>query len=203
MGTPLLAILVWILIMIILIVLIGEIRFKLSLKKENENSYYMRKIKEIRKILKKNNYPCHFDKRKFKGRILNCYAYALDINVSDPKKIIWIPGCISDENLDKNIYTVDELVDRLKKDLDFLGISYRDDTSTLLDGEWRIAIYYIPFIHDWPFGFHISRQDVNGIWSEKISWEGEIEKIGNKCDAPPDFKKDFVFLEKVLILSKK
>ena len=83
---------------------------------------------------------------------------------------MWLPGCISDENLDKNIWSTPDLIERLKKDLDFLGISYRDNSNNLLEGEWRIAIYYEPAMHDFPIGFHISRQDIDGIWSEKPSY---------------------------------
>ncbi len=92
---------------------------------------------------------------------------------------MWLPGCISDENLDKNIWSTPDLIERLKKDLDFLGISYRDNSNNLLEGEWRIAIYYEPATHDFPIGFHISRQDIDGIWSEKPSWEGKIKKEVN------------------------
>ena len=94
------AILVWIFILIVFIVIIGEVRYRHSLKEENEHSYYVRKIEEIQRVLKNNKYPCHFDKIKFRRKKLNCYAYALDINVSVPKELLWFPGCISDENLD-------------------------------------------------------------------------------------------------------
>ncbi len=196
------AILVWIFTLIVLIVIIGEIRFRQSLKKESNHSYYVRKIEEIKKVLKNNKYPCHFDKIKFRGKKLNCYAYALDINVSDSKELLWLPGCISDENLDKNIWSTPDLIERLKKDLDFLGISYRDNSNNLLEGEWRIAIYYEPATYDFPIGFHISRQDIDGIWSEKPSWEGKIKKIGDKSNIPPNLEKSHLYLKNVLILSK-
>ena len=77
------AILVWIFTLIVLIVIIGEIRFRQSLKKESSHSYYVRK---------------------------------LDINVSDSKELLWLPGCISDENLDKNIWSTPDLIERLKKE---------------------------------------------------------------------------------------
>lgn len=123
------AILVWIFTLIVLIVIIGEIRFRQSLKKESNHSYYVRK-------------------------------------------------------------------------LDFLGISYRDNSNNLLEGEWRIAIYYEPTTHDFPIGFHISRQDIDGIWSEKPSWEGKIKKIGDKSNIPPNLEKSRLYLKNVLILSK-
>lgn len=196
------AILVWIFILIVFIVIIGEVRYRHSLKEENEHSYYVRKIEEIQRVLKNNKYPCRFDKIKFRRKKLNCYAYALDINVSDPKELLWFPGCISDENLDKNIWSTSDLIERLKKDLDFLGISYRDNSDNLSAVEWRIAIYYKPTMHDFPIDFHIYRQDIDGIWSEKPSWEGKIEKIGDKSNIPPNLEKSHLYLKNILILSK-
>ena len=93
----------------------------------------------------------------------------------------------------------------MKKDLEFLGISFREDKheTHLKPGEWRIAIYYRPTPHDWPIGFHLSRQDIDGIWSEKLSWKGKIQRIGEKSDKPHDLSKYDLYLESTLILSKK
>ena len=57
-------------------------------------------------------------------------------------------------------------------------------------------------MHDFPIDFHISRQDIDGIWSEKPSWEGKIEKIGDKSNIPPNLEKSHLYLKNILILSK-
>lgn len=166
-------------------------------------SYYSKKVQKIREILKSNTYPTKYMPKKWKWLKVNCYSYALDIPVNDPKKRIWIPGCISDEN--EEPYIFNEITERLKKDLDFLGISYREDNgeASLYNGEWRIAIYYRPTPHDWPIGFHISRQDEDRIWSEKPSWKRDVQRIGEKSDKPYDLSEHNLHLETVLILSKK
>ena len=165
------------------------------------HKYYSMKVKEIKEILSQNEYPPVFQKKKWKRLKVNCYAYALDINVSDPKEQIWCPGCICDKNADKNIRT--DVTNRVKRDLEFLEISYRKNTKELKEGEWRIAIYFQPAFHDCSIGFHISRQDKDGIWSEKPSWTASIRKIGKKSNIPPDLSKYNIRLENVLILSKK
>jgi len=168
--------------------------------REVNMSYYSRKVKKIRDILKTNQYPPEFNPERWKFIKCNCYAYALDLPVNDIAKKIFIPGCIADKNLEKEIWT--GVSKRVEKDLDFLGISYREDDGKLYNGEYRIAIYYIPTPHDWPIGFHISRQDVNGEWSEKKSWKAKVQKIGEKGDKAPDISEYGPVLEKVLILSK-
>lgn len=165
-------------------------------------SYYSKKVKKIREVLKENSYPTEYAPKKWKGCKSNCYAYALDIPVSDKKQLIWIPGCISNEKEQPHIFG--EIAERLKRDLEFLGISFReDDGQTILNkGEWRIAIYYRPTPHDWPIGFHISRQDKDGKWSEKTSWEGKVQRVDEESKKPHDLSKHNLYLEKILILSK-
>lgn len=163
-------------------------------------SYYSRKLENIRKALKTNIYPSKFNKKRWKYVKTNCYAYALDLLINDRKKEIFIPGCISDENAEKVVWT--DVTGEVKKDLDFLGISYRENDEALYKGEWRIAIYYIPTPHDWPIGFHIVRQDEDGYWSEKPSWKAKVTRFKKKTDTPPDLSKYGPKLESVLILSK-
>lgn len=164
-------------------------------------SYYLRKVKVVRKILESNTYPPKYEPKKWEWCKANCYAYALDIPVSDSKQTIWIPGCISDEREEPVIFT--GITERLKNDLKYLGISYREDDGNLKEGEWRIAIYYRPTPHDWPIGFHMSRQDNDGIWSEKPSWKAKVQKIGEKSDKPCNLSQHNLYLEKVLVLARK
>lgn len=166
-------------------------------------SYYLRKIKKIKNVLEKNTYPSIFNARRWKMIRVNCYSYSLDIPVSDMKKRIWIPGCICNEKAEAEIWKPTDLIERVKQDLEFLEISYRENTMVLKKGEWRIAIYVQRTPHDWPIGFHISRQDNDGIWSEKPSWTGKVEKIGDESVSPPNLEKHKLHLEDILILSKK
>lgn len=173
-----------------------------TFKEDTRMSYYSKKVQKIREILETNIYPTEYTPERWRWCKANCYAYALDIPVSDEKQLIWIPGCISNEK--EEPYIFGEITERLKKDLEFLGISCRKDNgeSNLYEGEWRIAIYYRPTPHDWPIGFHISRQDIDEIWSEKPSWKGNVQRIGKKSDSPYDLSKHNLYLENVLILSK-
>lgn len=166
------------------------------------HNYYVKKVKKIRTEISNNIYPPTFGCKKWRKRNRNCYAYSLDINISDPRKKIFIPGCISDEKVETEIYSTTELISRLKADLDFLGISYRENTHEIYKGEWRIAIYFMPEPHDLPIDFHISRQDFDGIWSEKPSWKAKVAQTENKSDFPLDLSKYGLRLESVLILSK-
>ena len=61
----------------------------------------------------------------------NCYAYALDLIIPDHKQEIFIPGCISDSSTEKVLWT--DVTGHVKKDLDFLGIEYREDASPSTD----------------------------------------------------------------------
>ena len=165
-------------------------------------SYYAKKIKEIKQQVEKNIYPPNFSKEKNLLCHRNCYAYALNLIVSDPREKIFFPGCISNKEEEGAIFSSYELLERLKKDLKFLGFTYRGENGTLAEGEYRIAVYYIPTYHDWPIGFHISRQDKTGEWSEKPSWKKGIQKIGKKGDLPPDISEKGPRLLEVLILKK-
>lgn len=164
-----------------------------------------RRIDKIRKYLAKNCYPPKFDPKKWKNaqRGCNCYSYVLDIPVKDTSKDIWIPGCISNEDFDGDLWSPEHIVSNLERDLKSLGIQFRKDKSQLKKGEWRIAIYYISSYHDLPIEFHFARQDRDGKWSEKPSWNGKIESFTKKKDTPPDLSDYNLHLIKTLILCKK
>jgi hypothetical protein len=139
-------------------------------------SYYTKKLKAINDCLKESVYPIVFDKKRWKKIVGSCYPYLLDIPVSDPKKRIWYPGCLSDESVykDPNIYSQQELEERLYNDLDAMNFSYRKDSSRLRDGEYRGFIYLLPpkrFAY--PKGFHFIREDNDGTLSNKPGWKKE------------------------------
>lgn len=164
--------------------------------------YHSRKVKAIKEAVDSGLYPPTFNKKKWrKHNHVNCYGYALDINLDDYKEYIWIPGCISDNMKKLDIYSVNELIFRLKSDLTFLGFNYRENTDELKEDEWRIAVYYRSAMHyDYPIGFHFARQDSDSTWSEKPSWKAKVKQIG---DAPLDLSEYQLHLETILIVSKK
>lgn len=168
------------------------------------DDYYLEIINSIRENLQGGIYPPVFTKRKYKHSHLNSYAYALDINVSDPEETIWIPGCVCNPNADKSIYLPKDLISRLKMDLNFLGFSCRkDDGKNLREGEWRIAIYSEPTYYKYPIDYYFCRQDSDGSWSIKKSWNDKVRRIHKKSDIPPFLAKYNLGLETVLIISRK
>lgn len=151
-------------------------------------SYYSEKIAEIRQTLQAKTSVPIFEPQKWKINntpiFTNCYAYCLDLNVSDPNTSIFIPGSISNEYAEKYIYSLDTLLQNIKNDLQFLGISYRDNTGLLQAGEYRIGIYTDYIYPNSPISVHFVRQDSDGKWSEKFGWDGfvfrEIETISDE-----------------------
>lgn len=174
-------------------------------------NYYTKKIECIRKELENKSSVPTYEPQKWKALLgkpiyTNCYAYALDLIIPDPKQEIFIPGCIGDYSSEKVLWS--DVTGNVKKDLDFLGIQYReDDSSPLQPNEYRIALYYIPRLHDMPLPFHMARQDKNGEWSEKTGWKGIVQKIGAKGNNPPGYydehKGIFVpHLDSVLVIKR-
>ena len=169
-----------------------------TIKEKMDYNYYEKKIQEIRKVLNKTVYPPVFEPDFWENCQVNCYAYALNINVEDNKKMIWYPGCISDKNNKQEIKS--SITIPLQKDLDFIGLKYRINEWTLKPDEYRIAIYR--FLSENKIGFHIVRQDKDGKWSEKRSWNSPIS-IHSINNSPPDLSLYGYSLENVLIISKK
>ncbi len=89
----------------------------------------------------------------------------------------------------------------MKKEQNYVNI-YLYDFICIIIKLWRIAIYYIPAVHDCSIEFHIARQDEDGCWSEKPSWKAKISRFAEKTDTPPDLSKYGLKLENILILSK-
>ena len=164
-------------------------------------SYYTEIIDRIKEQVDENEYPPIYVGRIVNVRYTNCYAYALNIRISDMLKKIYYPGCINMEGNDSYIYSSDDLMKGLKKDLDFLGFSYRANSENLEDGEYRIGIYAFPTFHDLPIGFHFSRQDKDGCWSEKPSWKSRPRKFNYFGIDPPKLDAKICFKD-VLILKK-
>ena len=125
-------------------------------------SYYSDLIEQIKDEVKKNTYPPVFEKKIFDFSVRNCYAYALNLNVSDRMQRVLYPGCISSENEKTDIYSEKMLLERLEKDLEFLGFTFRPNDKNLEESEYRIAIYAFPSFHDMHFSWrrHLWRSAV-------------------------------------------
>lgn len=165
-------------------------------------SYYSDLVELIKDEVTKNTYPPVFTNKLFDFSIRNCYAYALNLNVTDPKKRVLYPGCISSENEKLDIYSEKMLLKRLEKDLKFLGFTSRSNDKNLEESEYRIAIYAFPSFHDMPIGFHIARQDKDGFWSEKPNWKSKPRKLDYSGIDCPELIGAEAFYKTVLIIKK-
>lgn len=141
-------------------------------------SYYSDKITEIKQKLQAKTSVPVYNPNKWKINdtpiFTNCYAYCLDLDVADPSTSIFIPGSISDEHASKSILSLDTLMSNIRNDLQFLGISYRNNKGLLRSGEYRIGIYFRSFYTNQPISVHFVRQDSDGKWSEKFGWSGPV-----------------------------
>lgn len=164
-------------------------------------SYYSKKINAIKEYLDKNIYPPVYDKDKWKSiYYTNCYAYSLDIPVSDIRKQIWLPGCLKEENkYYKPIYSSRDLLERVYADLEFLGFSYRDDTPEINSDEYRIEIYCFRECYGYPLTFHFTRQDANGVWTQKLGWNKKIYEMDRELESMERYNNIKV---KTLVLKK-
>ena len=165
-------------------------------------SYYSDLIEQIKDEVKKNTYPPVFEKKIFDFSVRNCYAYALNLNVSDRMQRVLYPGCISSENEKTDIYSEKMLLERLEKDLEFLGFTFRPNDKNLEESEYRIAIYAFPSFHDMPIGFHIARQNKDGIWSEKSNWKSKPRMLDYSGIDCPELIGVEPFYKTVLIIKK-
>lgn len=165
-------------------------------------SYYEKIVQQIKDKVSENSYPPTFERKLLDLSVRNCYAYALDLDISDPQKRVFFPGCISSEEEKLDIFSGLDLLERLKKDLTFLGFSFRTNDQNLKEGEYRIAIYGLPTLHDMPIGFHISRQDKDGYWSEKRNWKSKPEKLDYSDFEAPKLVGVTPFRTEVLIIKR-
>ena len=165
-------------------------------------SYEEKFRQKVKESIINTDYPPSYGDKNWNFCILNCYAYALNVNISDPKRCMWVPGVISGKRTDLRF--TENTYEWTLCDLDYLGFTYReDDGSPLNPGEYRIAFYYMYNFFVFPIGFHFIRQDSNGEWSEKPSWKDKVHKMNCFGNIPPDLEESNLFLEKVLVIAKK
>lgn len=148
---------------------------------KNKRRRYERKVrKQIEKQLEmKANYPPEYKPEDWKREERSPYGYALNLKVADKKRKILIPGKISGEALTEDISSQKELMQRMKSDLDYLGLNYREDDTIIFEDEWRIAVYF----NEKTGKCHFARQDrIGGMWSEVLTWGGKIQRSNEPLD---------------------
>lgn len=167
--------------------------------------YYKEKVNEIKAIVEINKYPTLFNPKECQliRKDTNCYAYALNIPVRDNRRKIWFPGCISNPKESLDIYSSNELIERLYGDLEYLGLKYQEVNRGIYLEGFLLAAYMIPSYHDYPIGFHFSRLDNDKTWSEKVSWDGEVRKVKHVNSVTFDRTEDGLYLVKTLVITKK
>ena len=133
-----------------------------------QEKYRSTKLEEVFRFFSENPNLLDFSDKVWKGIKANSYAYALNIPIDDSKKLFWVPGKISSSKISGELK--DDLLTLVKKDLDCLGIKYRENSETLCDGEWRIAIYSYLNSDKKLAGYRFFRQNPNNTWAEKKSW---------------------------------
>lgn len=168
---------------------------------------YDKKIEKIKKAVERNLYPPNFESKRWEKEQVNSYAYALDLKMKDKKKQIFFPGGISSKDTSKEVFSSDILVERIIRDLYFLGfmVKEEDKQMQLAEGEYRIAIYFIPanISKRKPLHYHFVRQDNSKKWSHKPSIEAKAEVFLAESDEPPSLEKYGYRLKKVLIIKKR
>ena len=164
---------------------------------------YVNKTRIMKKQVKGNTYPPTFRMSKFKGKTMNCYAYCFDVAINDTAYDFLFPGCISRFDSPRDLYTEEQVISGFIRDAQYLGFSVREDDGRKDNSEYRVAVYIHPAFHDYPLGFHFSRQDADGTWSEKLGWDGPVQKNGIEGDIPENLEAEFMRLEKVFLLKKK
>lgn len=109
----------------------------------------------------------------------NCYAFALglDINEKDIGHFAYTPGVMGKAPTYLpyfSMFTLDNLLENIFCDLDFLDISFyeTDPTSPIKLDEWKIALFTSPYQNDnkWLNDYHFLRENPNNIWYHKTGW---------------------------------
>lgn len=110
------------------------------------------------------NKKIKFKPREWKTSIdANCYMYALNYRKRKLDDVGKISGLES-----KDYYDDEELIERLIKDCQVLGLDIRKSTyyEETKEGEWKIALFSTHDIEG--YDFHFMREDECNRWSHKF-----------------------------------
>lgn len=125
--------------------------FQNSMKQERTGGIMTEKIISM---------PIGFNPSKW-SRKTNCYMYAINYQKDNkPRDVGELSG-----NLIKDYYTIDEIKERLFKDMKMLNIEIKKATyeDECLENGWKIALFYREEDGD----FHFLREDYHNRWSHK------------------------------------
>ena len=128
----------------------------------------------VKSVIKSQPIPPHYNPDAWKGKIFNCYAYALRacVNFKNHEEDL-VPGFISSTSWyyrdDKEV-----LIKLFLKDLEALGLKAVSTTAETnsVQNSYKIAIYI-----EEGKDFHFIRQDSDGNWSEKDGMYGKIRIV--------------------------
>lgn len=149
----------------------------------SESKKFMAKV---RRSIKNQPIPPHYNPDEWEGKEYNCYLYALRacFNYKFYESFLITPGFISQNGAYirgihsfKNKYTKKYIIQEFKKDIKSLGLRAYPTTinAKISSKEYKIAIYCKDY-----WDFHFARQDSDGLWSEKNGWKGKLQRIDAK-----------------------
>lgn len=144
---------------------------------------YREYLKEIIRCRDNVTYDMDYDYQSNTSNT-NCYAYGLGAVI--PEWFVekfdtgyeFYPGVLSSKDMPR---TSSDVIEHTYEDLENLGLFYKscDPLESTSDGVYKIAIYTenISFLLQM-FGcntdFHFKRQNIDGIWSEKLGFGRDI-----------------------------
>lgn len=132
-------------------------------------------INRAKEVVNNQTIPPLYNPDDYNDLHFNCYAYALQLCM-DCKDFYIIPGFMSKQiNGRYEIpYTKEYIIESFKKDCELLGLQVFQSTISepINSDEYKIAVYIIE-----NYGFHFSRLDNNGKWSEKPGWLNKIKIV--------------------------
>ena len=131
-------------------------------------------INEVKKTIKNQPIPPHYNPKEWTNKNFNCYIYALRacMDFESPLRFWIAPGFISRGENNDYRDTISYTLNYFKEDCEALGLKVLPSTleEKIGKNEYKIAVY-VKEGKD----YHFVRQDSNGIWSEKRGWYKKIE----------------------------
>ena len=131
-------------------------------------------INEVKKTIKNQPIPPHYNPKEWKNKNFNCYIYALRacMDFESPLRFWIAPGFISRGENNDYRDTISYTLNYFKEDCEALGLKVLPSTveEKIGKNEYKIAVY-VKEGKD----YHFVRQDSNGFWSEKRGWYKKIE----------------------------
>lgn len=159
--------------------------FKYGFNKEKHqkiNRDILNLYKEYLQLVVKFQEPIPLLENDYKLKNISCYLYALGLSIPSIFKNVYEtlipwqfgadPGEISGYDFFLNGWTEAEFLDRLYADLDTLKIKAYPSTinAEVKHNGYKIACFLGKYNKD----FHFARQNINGLWSQKIGFNDRL-----------------------------